>query len=225
MKPINSVITTLHAEQRSKTGTPHGERGLATPASSQEVAAWLATRSPADVDQAAVLRASRLGVELAVKCDYRFPKDERGNSLPVVRIVKGCDVIGTPEARAEAIAALEKLETPADARGVEAWLAELSVIVAKRQDDEFTESLRLEAYASRLRQYSADVARAAVLDHPWKFWPSWAELEALCNQLVAPRKAMLAAMRANERQAYEEDRRRVTRDEAERIMREVWGDE
>lgn len=225
MKPINSVITTLHEEQHSKTGTPRGGLGLATPASSPEVAAWLATKSPADVDQAAVLRASRLGVELSVKCDYRFPKDERGNSLPVVRIVKGCDVMGTPEARQAAIEALEKLEAPADARGVEAWLAELSVIVAKRQEDEFTESLRLEAYASRLRQYPADVARAAVLDHPWKFWPAWAELEAVCNQLVAPRRAMLSAMKASERHAYEENRKRVTRDEAERIMREVWGDE
>lgn len=224
MKPLSSAITTLHGETSSKTGMRHGELGLATPESSRLVA-WLATQAPADVDKAAVLRASQLGVDLRVKVDYRFPKDERGNSLPVVTIVKGCDVIGTPEARSQAIEALGKLETPAPARELEGWLAELAVITAKRAGDEFEETLRLEAYASRLRKYPADVSRAALLDRAWRFWPSWAELEAVCEQLAAPRRAMLRAMQDSAAATYAEQRERVSADRAAEIMREVFGDQ
>lgn len=222
MKQLHTVITTSQREHSTQTGTRHGELGLATPESSRLVA-WLATQAPADVDKAAVLRASQLGVDLRVKVDYRFPKDERGNSLPVVTIVKGCDVIGTPEARSQAIDALGKLETPAPARELEGWLAELAVITAKRAGDEFEETLRLEAYASRLRKYPADVARAALLDRSWRFWPSWAELESVCHQLAAPRRAMLRAMQDSAADTYREERERVSAERAAEIMREVFG--
>lgn len=222
MKPLHSVITTLHEEQPSRTGTRHGERGLATP-EDLRVVAWLSKQSPEDVDKAAVLRASQLGVDLRVKVDYRFPKDERGNSLPTVTIVKGCDVIGTPEAREAALEALGKLETPAPARELEGWLAELAVITAKRGGDEFEETLRLEAYASRLRKYPADVARAALLERAWRFWPSWAELQAVCDQLAAPRRAMLRAMQDSASASYAESRERVSAERAAEIIREVFG--
>ena len=222
MKHLHSAITTLQKEPSAQTGMRRGELGLETPENSRLVA-WLAGQAPADVDKAAVLRASQLGVDLRVKVDYRFPKDERGNSLPVVMVVKGCDVIGTPEARSQAIDALGKLETPAPSRELEGWLAELAVITAKRVGDEFEETLRLEAYASRLRKYPADVARAALLDRSWRFWPSWAELEAVCFQLAAPRRAMLKAMQDSASETYREERERVSAERAAEIMREVFG--
>lgn len=222
MKQLHTVITTSQKEPSTQTGMRRGELGLETPENSRLVA-WLAGQAPADVDKAAVLRASQLGVDLRVKVDYRFPKDERGNSLPVVMVVKGCDVIGTPEARSQAIDALGKLETPAPSRELEGWLAELAVITAKRAGDEFEETLRLEAYASRLRKYPADVARAALLDRSWRFWPSWAELEAVCFQLAAPRRAMLKAMQDSASETYREERERVSAERAAEIMREVFG--
>lgn len=168
------------------------------------------------------MRASQLGAELRVEFDTLFPTDERGNLLPTVRYVKSVDVRGTPEAKEAAANALRKLATPAEARDVEGWLAELSVIVAKRVDDEFSESLRLEAYASRLRRFPADVARAAVLDHPWRFWPAWAELEKVCDRLMAPRRAMLNALERG-KAPQPEPRERITAERAAEIMREVFG--
>lgn len=189
-----------------------------------KVRAFLASRKPQDVDRAAVLRASQLGVGLQVQFDYRFPRDERGNSLPLVTLVKGVTVTGDEGARAAAASAIAKLEIPGEARDIEGWLAELSVIVARRQDDEFSETLRLEAYASRLRRYPADVARAAILDHSWRFWPSWSELEAVCEQLAAPRRAMLRALNEHGSQApTSEERTRITAERAREIIREVWG--
>ncbi len=222
MKQIGSAITTLPKARDTGTGTPLGAPGLGTPENSR-LAEWLSQRKPEDVDKAAVSRASQHGVTLTVDYAFRFPKDERGNSLPVVMTVRGCSVGGADNSRALALADLQKLQEPAPVRAVEAWLAELSVITAKRADDEFSETLRLEAYASRLRRYPADVAREALLGRTWKFWPSWAELEQVCENLSAPRKAMIRALGSETRESYSEERERVTAEQAAAIMREVWG--
>lgn len=223
MRQIASAITTVQKTVASGTGTRLGELGSETP-EGLRLAEWLAARQPKDVDQAAVSQASRRGVSLEVLCDYRFPKDERGNSLPFVTIVKGCSVGGDDAARSLVAEDLRKLSVAAPSREIEAWLAELSVITARREADEFTETLRLEAYASRLRRYPADVAREAVLGRSWKFWPSWAELQQVCDQLHAPRKAMIAAIDAPRQQRNEDDRQRVSSERANEIIREVFGE-
>lgn len=223
MKPLSSAITTLQEAPCSGTGTQRGEPGSATPESSR-LASWLAERSPADVDRAAVSRASSRGVALRVEYDMRFPRDDRGNSLGVATAVKGCGIALSPSANlAGALADIERLLLPAPASAIEGWLAELSVITARRQDDEFAEELRVAAYASRLRQYPADVVKEALLRRTWKFWPSWAELEEVCRSLVAPRSAMIAAMRRGPEPAETERRERVSAERAAEIMREVWG--
>jgi uncharacterized protein YdaU (DUF1376 family) len=111
---------------------------------------------------------------------------------------------------------IERFLTPADKRQIEEWLAELSVICAKRRDGEFDEALRLEAYTSRLAQYPADVARHAVLDHSWRFWPAWEELERVCDALAGPRRHMLHALKAPP-PPPEPERRPPTAEERERI--------
>lgn len=175
------------------------------------------------MDRAAVSQASRRNVGLEVLCDYRFQKDERGNNLPFVTIVKGCTVRGSEADRIAVAEDLRKLCVPAPARAIEAWLAELSVITARRDADGFTEALRLEAYASRLRRYPADVAREAVLGRSWKFWPTWVELQKVCDQLHAPRKAMIAALEAKPTDEATEERTRVSAERAAEIIREIYG--
>lgn len=223
MKPLASAITTIRKTAGSGTGMPLGEHGLETPASSQLVA-WLSARSPAEVDAAVASRALSRGVELRLDLDHRFPRDAKGDALPMVTVVRSCICVGgTDEARQITAAEVAQLMAPAEARAIEDWLAELSVIVAKRADDEFTETLRVTAYASRLRRFPADVARAAVLDHVWKFWPSWAELEAVCERMVSPRRAVLQAL-SYRRGEKVQIGPRCTPEAAARIMREVWGD-
>lgn len=206
-------------------GSNAGRAGaVASPEDIAKLQSFLARHTPREVDEAAVLRASQLGAELKVEYDHRFPKDENGNSLPMVTVVRSVVVSGQNADRAAAAASLRRLETQAAGRDIEGWLAELSVIVAKRVDDEFTENLRLEAYASRLRQYPADVARQAVLCHPWRFWPSWAELKAVCDQLAAPRRAMIAALEKNDAPDPKPAGPRITAERAAEIIREVFGD-
>lgn len=223
MKQIGSVTTTSPGEQPSRIGTPRGERGLATSESSRLVA-WLVKSTPVEVDAAAVLRASQLGVGLRVALDHRFPKDDRGNPLPAYSVVRGCSVTGDREKFGEVAEAIQRLETPAPSGDIEGWLAELSVITAKRHDDEFAETLRIEAYASRLRRYPADVARQAVVGCSWRFWPTWAELETICERLVAPRRAMVANLLAKRVDEQAEPRQRVTEEKAASIVREIYGE-
>ncbi|MEB3214490.1 MAG: hypothetical protein VKL39_24290, partial [Leptolyngbyaceae bacterium] len=110
--------------------------------------------------------------------------------------------------------------TPAPKRAIEGWLAELSVIVARRPDDEFAEELRVEAYASRLSRYPADVARHVLLGKTWRFFPTWDELERECEARTAGRKLAIRVLESGGSDP-EPERHRVTADRAAAIMAEV----
>ena len=169
------------------------------------------------MDSAAVSRASQHGVTLKVSKSGRATYDEKGNRTGFITFADGCDVDGPPEARGMALADLEKFNTPAPTRMIEGWLAELSVIVARRGDDEFGDELRLSAYASRLARYPADISRRAILGERWKFWPTWYELENVCERLHSPRMRMMAALRRGPA-SQEPERRPATEDERARIQ-------
>lgn len=117
-------------------------------------------------------------------------------------------VAGDAEARRDAVNALAGFVTPAPKNQIEEWIAELSVITRRRQDDDITENLRLSAYSSRLADFPADVAREALLKHKWLFFPAWAELQEVCEKLAAPRRAMIWHLQ-NAPQAQEPDSREI----------------
>lgn len=125
-----------------------------------------------------------------MRTEWRFPEGR-----PSFSVVVACSASGSGEDRAIVLGEIERLLTPAPIREIEGWLAELSVMVARRPQDEVDEALRLTAYASRLAQYPADVARSALLDHRWRFWPTWEELSSVCDGMASPRRHMAAALR------------------------------
>lgn len=202
MKQIASEITTMPREPSSQTSTLHGERGLATPENSP-AAAWLAKRSPHEVNTALASRASHAGIELSLS-DKAFTTAD-GRTLWVTGAVR---VHGEGDALAFADE-LRGFLTPAPRSALEGWLAELSVITARRQGDEFEEELRLRAYAQRLAAYPADVARHVCLVHSWRFWPSWAEMEEVCRAAVSMRHATIRAL-----EAYPAEQKRMAEERA-----------
>ena len=214
---IGQTAATARPASPSAAGSNAGRGGaVASQADTQRVAAWLAAQRPADMDAAAVSRASQRGVALRVRFEHRFPSGPNDEILPSYSVAVGCEVGGDPAGVAAALADLRNFLTPAPRREIEAWLAELSVIVAKRQDDEFSEELRLSAYASRLSQYPADVVRAVLLTQTYKFWPSWDELERRLKALASPRLHMIAALERGmappepiRRPPTEEERKRI----------------
>lgn len=185
---------------------------------------WLAKRLPAEVDAAAVLRASQHGARLSERKKWVGLYDN-GASVGGHAVSLGFEADGPESARAAALADLSKLMAPAPSAQIEAWLAELSVIAPKRAGDEFEEALRLTAYARRLEAFPADVVRYALLERPWRFWPSWAELDAACGEAVSRRKAMLEALARRERESVRPERREpVSAERASDIVREIFGD-
>lgn len=88
---------------------------------------------------------------------------------------------------------LDGFMTPASEAQIERWIAELSVITARRNDDDMSEALRLKAYASRLAHYPADIVKDVLLRGPWKFFPTWVELRDALDRRVKTRKALIRA--------------------------------
>jgi hypothetical protein len=190
--PIGQTAATVTRKNPPEVGSSVGQTAVALSQDAMRAAAWLSKQTPADVDKAALLRASSLNAGLAVRMI---------DGLPIK-----VSVSGDAMARVEAAKALAGFLTPAPKGKIEEWIAELSVITRRRQDDDITESLRLSAYSSRLAEYPADVAREALLRHKWLFFPAWAELQDVCDKLAAPRRAMIWHLK-NAPQAQEPDER------------------
>jgi hypothetical protein len=135
--------------------------------------------------------------------------------LGFYQVAVGCDVSDEGD-RDAALADLRNFMAPAPLREIEAWLAVLSVTVAKRRDDAFAEELRLTTYAGRLARYPADVARS-VISASYTFWPSWDEVEKRCEALTGPRRAMIAALERGP-QLPERSYRKPSDEERKRIQ-------
>lgn len=136
------------------------------------------------------------GVRLREDIDWRgsYEKPD-GTIVPAQATRRGWIAAGETADQIEAARAkLDASMTPAMPDQVNLWIAELSVITARREDAPEVEALRLSAYRSRLSAYPADVSREALLGHPWRFFPAWAELAEVCDRLVAERRQIKAAL-------------------------------
>ncbi len=197
-------------------GTRHGQTDAGTElASIKETAEWLAKHSPTVMDEAAISRASQHNVGLMVKYEGRYPEGPNGEKMPSYNVAVGCKVNGTDDDRKAALADLRNFQTPAPLRNIEAWIVELTALTAGRGREGVNASVTLNAYGSRLAQYPADVARYALLKHSWTWFPSWAELEAVCEAKAAPRRNMIAAL-SRPAPEPEPERRVATQEERER---------
>jgi len=209
--PIGQTAVTVTQRSQNAVGNNAGQTAVAVSPDATRVAAWLAKQAPADMDKAAVSRASQHGVGLRVKLESRYPE-----SGPSYMVATACEVLPDGDHSA-ALTDLRNFLTPAPIRQIEAWLAELSVLVAKRQGDEMEEGLRLTAYASRLSRYPADVARAVTIGASYKFWPTWEEMENRCEAMTSPRRVMIAALERGP-QLPEPEYRQPSAEERERIQ-------
>lgn len=221
MKDLAQITARLAETAPKNSGTASQAQSLEDAQSnntgqSLQIATWLAAKTPADIDKAAVSRAQSHGVDLAVKFEGRYPTGANGEYLPSYQVATSCAINATDPQRKGALADLVKFMTPAPVRSIENWLAELSVITAGRGKEGFDAELLLNAYSARLSEYPADVVRYALLKQSWKWFPTWAELEAVCKSKSGPRKHMIAALSKPAPDAAPE-RRPATQDEKDRI--------
>lgn len=182
------------AEQgnQSADGNRHGEIAVGTSRqATSAIVKWLAARSPREADRELASLARSHGVSFSVEREITFSKlGPNGERLPPrePRLL-GVSVRG---AWSEDLAKrAECFLTPAPQELIEQWLAELSVMVAKRADDDLSEELRLTAYAKRLQDYPADMVRHVLLGLRWKFWPTWFELADLLDKMNVERSMVV----------------------------------
>lgn len=129
----------------------------------------------------------RCGVKLIEDRRTLYPDD--GSYRSVVVAVR---CIGDP-LNDDQLSRLKGFFTPADDGQIERWIAELSVIAARRADDDMSEALRLRAYRDRLAGYPADIVKDVLLRQTWKFFPTWAELHEKLESAMVRRRSILRA--------------------------------
>lgn len=139
--------------------------------------------------------AQQCGLDLRVSRDTEARYDKSGAFLgwepngKTLAIVKG-----SPEAIDAMRQRMEGAFAPAQEPQIELWLAELDQIAPRRASSGADDDLRLRAYVTRLVDYPADVVREALLQRRWRFFPSWAELAEVCDELVQHRRAVRAEL-------------------------------
>lgn len=126
--------------------------------------------------------------------EWRFPPDGKPYKVPV-----RCLVGGPQENRPAALAKLEAAMIGAEKRQLQEWVAVVQVATAGGRRSEVTATLALAVYVDALSKYPADVARTAcnTLQTTAEWFPPVAGFVSLCEQLVAPRRSMIAALRAS----------------------------
>lgn len=129
----------------------------------------------------------------------------------------------TPEQCVGAALVVERAQATASQGIIEECLGQLSVMVIRKQEDEFTQALQLEIYTRKLEVYPADVVRYALLEQCWNYWSTWEEFHKICEQLAAPRRKMLAALRAKSvaEPTEEAPRKPANREQVKSILDEI----
>lgn len=233
---IGQIVATPSLASPQPGGARLGGIGASAPALRSDaptVAARLVAMGPAAVEDALASRLLSLGVKCSVK-PIHSPMMAEGKAPPpgsmgmihsrAVTCLRLHPDVDVERVRADAMEMLARASTPAPKRQIEGWLAELSVLVAKRQDDEFAENLRVEAYCGRVGRYPADVARVALLHRTWRFWPTWDELAGVLDGLNRFRTSLeiqLRAMGEDHRAPAHPDTPRLDYEAARRIIEEA----
>lgn len=169
---------------------------MTTGSNQVSVATKLAAQTPEQVNSMVVSLAQQHDLSLTkqavMKGGYDLPN---GSHVPASYEWRW---VATGDTAEKSLAMLERAQgsmTPAMQTQIAGWIAELSVISARRIDDHMSDELRLAAYSKRLAEYPADIARHAVLERRWKFFPTWAELAEVCDDLRHQRQSMIDAIK------------------------------
>lgn len=210
MRQLNSALTGVIDRNAEQIGKPIGIEPSEIACGNWQsdgvraVARRLMGAPPAENDRAMeALLMRRFHISARVRTEGRYP-----NGRPAYWIVVGCDLRaidgGEPDWEAALQASADSF-APADPDDLIAALAEMSVLVAARDQSEFAGQLTLRAYARRLSEWPADIAAAALREWPdqSKWWPAWLELRELMEPMIAPRRAIFRALEAAVRKRIE----------------------
>ena len=198
---ISEAISSLPVFAKAPTGASTGNGGAERQltGSLETARAWLADKSPAEVDAALVtsLRSS-LSVELIVKREWRFPEGKTPYSVSTTTGVKAPSKANIERA----ISRIEMAMTPVTRQNAEEMVAQLSAATAMRSESEEMNEVKLDLYVDCLLRHPADVAREAIRQfavEPRKgtaWFPTLPEVEHACRNLSGDRLSFLFGLKA-----------------------------
>ena len=231
MQPLSSAITgALEAV------TPPSSTGIGpgTTASSKSVTVsddtvrgWLLRQPSPEAADAALARSltSSCNVTVSPRTESRFPRRGGFYAVPVGYEIEEATTADLPAA----LARVEQALMPATVEQCEGWLVMLQAATARRSEGEAATAVAYSLYASELRQWPADVARAACQnlargegrDGDTNWFPTLAELVAECRRLAAPRKMLVTSLRERIARPSASARPPVSEEERKRIGAEL----
>lgn len=166
------------------------------PAMALPMAREAVARDPESNTSALVSSLRRHGVTATVKHKITFPTDPKtGETSGWREVISGCEIALASNAdHKAALATINHTMAPADEGDMEIWVAELTLVTARRNTSEAESELFLTAYTSRLKAYPGDIVRQTLKDWDGKWFPTWGELKEILEARTAPRVAIRAAL-------------------------------
>lgn len=166
------------------------------PAMALPMAQEAVARDPDSNTSAMVSSLRRHGVTATVRHKITFPTDPKtGETSGWREVISGCEIACTTSAdHKAALATVSQTMAPADEGDMEIWLAELTLVTARRNTSEAESELFLTAYTSRLAAYPGDIVRQTLKDWDGKWFPTWGELKEILEARTAPRVAIKTAL-------------------------------
>lgn len=230
MQRLSSEITGVLAAvtPQSSTGTAPGTTGSSKSVivSDDTVRDWLLRQPNPEAADAALARSltSSCGVTVSARTESRFPKSGGFYAVPVGYEIDEASDANLPAA----LAKVQQAMTPASVEQCEGWLVMLQAATARRTEGEAMTAVAYSLYASELRQWPADVARAAcqnlargqVGEEGANWFPTLAQLVAECRRLAAPRKVLVASLKDRLARGAAKPKARTPEDERKRVAAE-----
>lgn len=87
---------------------------------------------------------------------------------------------------------------PASIADTGKWLAELSLVTARKATGDDESAALIAAYHDRLKAYPGDVVRETLKSWRGKWFPTWGELADILDGRIAGRRAIVAAIQNHE---------------------------
>lgn len=181
---------------------PHGSTKSVGLTSGDQTAAraWLASRKPAETDQAIRQSlTSQLGVSVNVNREWRYPEGK-----PPYQVTTSAGILAQSRENVRtAIGKVEFASVGPTQEQAETMIAQLNQALAQRPTTEDEAEVRLDVYVHCLRRHPLDVAQAAVMElaneprpgNATAWFPTLPELEGVCRKYGGDREAMLEGLR------------------------------
>ena len=176
-------------------------------------------RDPAENTAAALSSLQRLGCNVALRTRTEFPENGSWREVITGAAVEISDTADLAACR-RIVAAMM---APASIADTGKWLAELSLVSARKATGDDESAALIAAYHDRLKAYPGDVVRETLKSWRGKWFPTWGELADILDGRIAGRRAIVAAIQNHEMLAKPAPKvATVSTADPDKLQQQIW---